>query len=147
LADGGYDVSDFRDIHPMFGTLGDADAVLRARNLGLQVIIDVVPSHLERAPLVHRSPRRRARIARAVALLLPRWRGRERRRTAEQLDQLLRPRYTAQPGSGRRARRPGQWYLHVRCGQPDLDWRSPDVLEGFDEILRFWFSKGVDGSG
>ena len=46
LADGGYDVSDFTDIHPMFGTLTDADAVLReARNLGLRVIIDVVPNH------------------------------------------------------------------------------------------------------
>ena len=46
MADGGYDVSDFSDIHPMFGTLADADAVLlKARDLGLRVIIDLVPNH------------------------------------------------------------------------------------------------------
>ncbi|HEY5183001.1 MAG TPA: alpha-amylase family glycosyl hydrolase, partial [Dermatophilaceae bacterium] len=46
MADGGYDVSDFRGIHPMFGTLEDADAVLReSRALGLRVIIDLVPNH------------------------------------------------------------------------------------------------------
>src|SRR3712207_1701115 len=46
MADGGYDVSDFRDIHPMFGTLADAEAVLtKALELGLKVIVDVVPNH------------------------------------------------------------------------------------------------------
>src|SRR5829696_5476381 len=46
MADGGYDVSDFRNIHPLFGTLADADEVLlKARDLGLRVIIDLVPNH------------------------------------------------------------------------------------------------------
>jgi len=41
---------------------------------------------------------------------------------------------------------PGQWYLHTFAPeQPDLNWRNPGVLEAFDDILRFWFDRGIDG--
>ena len=50
-------------------------------------------------------------------------------------------------GAGGRGRRePGQWYLHTfAVEQPDLDWTSPLVLDAFDDVLRFWFDRGVDG--
>jgi alpha-glucosidase len=146
MADGGYDVSDFRDIHPMFGTLDDADAVLReARSLGLRVIIDLVPNHtsdehpwftaaLAAAP---GSPERARYFFRdgqgpdgdeppnnwISAFGGPAW-----------------ERITEPDGS------PGQWYLHLFAPeQPDLDWSNPSVLDDFDDVLRFWFDRGVDG--
>ncbi|MEO6411757.1 MAG: glycoside hydrolase family 13 protein [Pedococcus sp.] len=146
MADGGYDVSDFRGIHPMFGTLEDADAVLReARALGLRVIIDLVPNHtsdqhpwflaaLASAP---GSPERARYFFRdgqgesgeeppnnwISAFGGPAW-----------------SRITDPDGS------PGQWYLHLFAPeQPDLDWSNQEVLADFDEVLRFWFDRGVDG--
>ncbi|TPG17389.1 glycoside hydrolase family 13 protein [Pedococcus bigeumensis] len=146
MADGGYDVSDFRGIHPMFGTLEDADAVLReARALGLRVIIDLVPNHtsdqhpwfLAALASVPGSPERARYFFRdgqgesgeqppnnwISAFGGPAW-----------------TRVTDADGS------PGQWYLHLFAPeQPDLDWSNEAVLDDFDEVLRFWFDRGVDG--
>ncbi|GAB3082868.1 glycoside hydrolase family 13 protein [Pedococcus soli] len=146
MADGGYDVSDFTDIHPMFGTLEDADAVLRdARALGLRVIIDLVPNHTsdqhpwflaalaggrgapERARYFFRDGRGDGGDEPPnnwiSAFGGPAW-----------------SRVTEPDGS------PGQWYLHLFAPeQPDLDWSNPDVLDDFDDVLRFWFDRGVDG--
>ncbi|GAA2731203.1 glycoside hydrolase family 13 protein [Pedococcus aerophilus] len=146
MADGGYDVSDFTDIHPMFGTLEDADAVLReARALGLRVIIDLVPNHtsdqhpwflaaLAGGPQAPERARYFFRDGRGEggdeppnnwisAFGGPAW-----------------SRVTEPDGT------PGQWYLHLFAPeQPDLDWGNPDVLDDFDDVLRFWFDRGVDG--
>jgi alpha-glucosidase len=146
LVDGGYDVSDFSDIHPMFGTLADADAVIeRAHELGLRVIIDVVPNHTS-----HRHP-----------WFIDALRGAP---GSPERDRYLfadgrGPNGVEPPnnwiscfgGSGwerviEADGRPGQWFLHTfALEQPDLNWRSPLVLEAFDRILRFWFDRGVDG--
>ena len=146
MADGGYDVSDFRDIHPMFGTLADADAVLReAHDLGLRVIIDLVPNHtsdqhpwflaaLAGGPQAPERARYFFRDGRGAdgeeppnnwisAFGGPAW-----------------TRVTEPDGS------PGQWYLHLFAPeQPDLDWTDAEVLGDFDEVLRLWFDRGVDG--
>ena len=146
MADGGYDVSDFRDIHPMFGTLDDADAVIReAHALGLRVITDLVPNHTSdqhpwfRAALEGKpgSPERARYFFRdglgADGELPPNnW--------ISAFGGSAWSRVEEPDGS------PGQWYLHsFAAEQPDLDWSNAQVLQDFDAILRFWFDRGVDG--
>ncbi|HET6825825.1 MAG TPA: glycoside hydrolase family 13 protein [Amnibacterium sp.] len=146
MADGGYDVSDYRDIDPRFGTLADADALIAdAHALGLRVITDMVPNHTsDRHPWF------------LAALAAPPG-------SPERARYLFRD--GRGPGGGEppnnwisafggsawtRIReadgRDGQWYLHTFAPeQPDLDWTDEAVLSDFDDILRFWFDRGVDG--
>ena len=129
MADGGYDVSDYCDIDPRFGTLADADALLAdAHALGLRVIVDLVANHTsERASVVRRRAGRRARLAGAAALLLPRRPGR-RRGAAERLDQRLR-RPRVDPVASRTADRGSGTCTLFAPEQPDLDWDEPAVRE------------------
>ncbi len=146
MADGGYDVSDFCGIHPMFGTLADSDAVVReAHELGLRVIIDIVPNHTSdqhpwfQAALAADpgSPERARYIFRDG-----------RGETGEEppnnwISCFGGPGWTrvTEPDG-----RPGQWYQHsFAAEQPDLNWANDDVLRAFDEIIRFWLDRGVDG--
>ena len=146
LADGGYDVADYRDVDPRFGTLEDFDALLEtAHGLGIRVIIDVVPNHTS-------SAHRWFREAVAAAPGDP-----------------ARSRYIFRDGKGAdgdqppnnwqsifggpawtRLKRPDgtpeQWYLHLfDAEQPDLDWTHQEVNDEFDDVLRFWLDRGVDG--
>ncbi|GAB2491418.1 glycoside hydrolase family 13 protein [Nocardiopsis aegyptia] len=146
LADGGYDVADYRDVDPRFGTLADFDALLAtAHELGLRVIIDVVPNHSSSA---HR------------------W---FREAVAAEPGSPARSRYIFRDGKGpdgeqppnnwnsifggpawTRLKRPDgtpeQWYLHLfDAEQPDFDWTSQEVHDEFDDVLRFWLDRGVDG--
>ena len=146
MADGGYDVSDYTDIDPRYGALADADALLReAHALGLKVIVDVVPNHSS-----DQHPWFRAALAAAPG-------------SPERARYLFRdgagPAGDQPPnnwiscfGGGAWERvtgadgEPGQFYMHMFAPeQPDLDWSNPEVLEAFDDILRFWFDRGVDG--
>ena len=140
--DHGYDVADYRDVDPLFGTLADFDAMLaKAHDLGLRVIVDLVPNHTsERARVVPRGAGRRAGLPRPGPLRLPRRRRARRRRAAEQLAvDLRRPRVDPR-------RRDGQWYLHMfDPTQPDLNWWNPEVGDEFESVLRFWLDRGVDG--
>lgn len=146
MADGGYDVSDFRGIHPMFGTLADADAVLqKARGLGLKVIIDVVPNHTsDQHPWFQDALRAGPGSPERDRYFFRDGRG-------ENGDEPPNNWISCFGGSGwervtEADGRPGQWYLHsFAVEQPDLNWRNQEVLEAFDEILRFWFDRGVDG--
>jgi alpha-glucosidase len=146
LADGGYDVSDHRDIHPMFGNLADADAVLaEAHRLGLKVIIDVVANHTS-----DQHPWFREALASAPGSAA---RARYFFRDGRGPDGELPPNnWISAFGGSAWSRvdepggRPGQWYLHLFAPeQPDLDWRDPEVGDLFDDVLRFWFDRGVDG--
>nr|WP_218860639.1 glycoside hydrolase family 13 protein [Petropleomorpha daqingensis] len=145
MADGGYDVSDYRDIDPRFGTLADADAlVAEAHALGLRVIIDLVANHTS---VEH--PWFRAAVAAG-----PGGRERDRYFFRDGRDGGDRPpndwisafggiawtRVQEPDGS------PGQWYLHLFAPeQPDLNWDDEGVRAEFDDVLRFWFDRGVDG--
>ena len=140
--DHGYDVADYRDVDPLFGTLADADAlVARAHELGLRVIVDLVPNHTSSE---HAVVPRRAGVARPAS--------------------PERARYLFRDGRGPTATEPpnnwgsvfggpawtrvpdGQWYLHLfDTSQPDLDWRNPEVGDEFESVLRFWLDRGVDG--
>ena len=90
-ADAGYDVADYRDVDPIFGTLADFDALLeRAHELGLKVIVDLVPNHSSDEHVWFQAALAAAPgLARARAVHLPRRPRRERRTAAEQLGVLL----------------------------------------------------------
>lgn len=146
LADGGYDVSDYRDIHPTFGTLEDAELLIsEALELGIRTIIDIVPNHVS-----SEHPWFRQALAAGPG-------------SAE------RERFWFHPGRGAGGDEmpthwisnfqgdtwtrtvnpdgtPGEWYLHLFTPeQPDLNWNHPDVRAEHEDILRFWFDRGVAG--
>ncbi|GIF17310.1 alpha-glucosidase [Actinoplanes tereljensis] len=129
-ADNGYDVADHRDVDPRFGTLADADALLSdAHALGLRVIIDLVPNHTSSAhPWFVAGQRDR--------YLFREGRGSEPPNNWQ----------SAFGGPAWTRVADGQWYLHLFAPeQPDLDWTNPEVRAEFEDILRFWFDRGVDG--
>ncbi|MER5970068.1 glycoside hydrolase family 13 protein [Streptomyces sp. NPDC002055] len=146
MADGGYDVADYRDIDPAFGTLADAQAVIEeAHALGLRVVIDIVPNH---------TSDRHAWFRQAVAEGpgSPA-RARYHFRDGKGADGELPPNnWRSVFGGGAWTRvtepdgTPGQWYLHLFAPeQPDLNWDNEEVRAEFESILRFWFDRGVDG--
>ncbi|WP_174533835.1 glycoside hydrolase family 13 protein [Micromonospora chalcea] len=140
-ADAGYDVADYRDVDPLFGTLADADKLIaEAKARGLRVIVDLVPNHTS-------SAHRWFEAAVAAAPGSPE-----------------RQRYVFRDGKGPDGAEPpndwvsvfggpawtrlpdGQWYLHLfDSGQPDLNWDNPEVRAEFLDVLRFWLDRGVDG--
>ncbi|MGH3323559.1 MAG: glycoside hydrolase family 13 protein [Streptomyces sp.] len=141
MADHGYDVADFREIDPQFGTEAEAEELIEeAHQYGLRVIPDIVPNHTSdqhewfRAALSDRpdGPERERYIFRAG-------RGPEGAEPPNDWRSVF--------GGAAWTRVPdGQWYLHLFAPeQPDLNWEHPEVRAEFEDILRFWFSRGVDG--
>ncbi|WP_282943726.1 glycoside hydrolase family 13 protein [Cellulomonas endometrii] len=144
--DAGYDVADYRDVDPLFGTLADFDAlVATARDLGVRVVVDIVPNHTSSAHAWFRaavaagpgSPERDRylfRDGRGPGGSLPpnNW------QSVFGGDAWTR--VTEADGQ------PGQWYLHLfDPTQPDLNWENPEVRDEFLDILRFWLDRGVAG--
>jgi alpha-glucosidase len=141
LADGGYDVDDYRDVDPKLGTLADFDEMCTAlREAGVKLIVDIVPNH---------SSNRHRWFQEALAA--PK-------------GSPERARYIFRDGRGPDGAEPpsdwqsifggpaweqvedGQWYLHLFAAeQPDLNWDNPEVREDFLTTLRFWSDRGVDG--
>ena len=146
MADAGYDVADYRAVEPRFGTLADAEAMVReAHDVGLRVLLDIVPNHssdrhawfteaLEAGP---GSPARERYLFRPG-------RGADGAEPPNAWQSVFGgpawERVTEPDGS------PGEWYLHLFAPeQPDLNWEHPDVRADFEKTLRFWFDRGVDG--
>jgi len=144
--DAGYDVADYCDVDPIFGTLDDFDTMEQAAHArGLRVIVDLVPNHTS------------SDHAWFIAAL------------ADGEGSETRARYMFRDGLGENGElppnnwqsvfggaawtrttnpdgTPGQWYLHLfDSSQPDLDWTNPWIRNEFREILRFWLRRGVDG--
>jgi alpha-glucosidase len=144
--DAGYDVADYCDVDGLFGTLGDFDTLLaRAHELGLRVLIDLVPNHssdqhkwFQAAVNSPAGSREREfyhfKDGRGENGELPpnNW-----------VSMFGGPAWTRlieKDGT------PGQWYLHLfDSSQPDLNWSNPEVQNAFEDILRFWLDRGVDG--
>ncbi|MER6348974.1 glycoside hydrolase family 13 protein [Streptomyces sp. NPDC001532] len=145
-ADGGYDVADHRAVDPMFGTLLDADALIRdAHRLGLRVIIDLVPNHCSDQ---HDWFRRALRDGPGSPL-----RDRFHFRPGRGADGAEPPNDWESVFGGPAWTRttdpdgtPGEWYLHLFAPeQPDFNWDSAAVRDEFRSVLRFWLDMGVDG--
>ena len=123
LADFGYDVSDYTDVDPVFGTLEDFDAlVAEAGERGLQVLMDIVPCH--------------------TSIEHPWFR--------EHPDWYIwadKPNnWAAAFGGSAWSARDGRFYLHsFYPEQPDLDWRNPEVVAAMQDVLRFWLDRGAAG--
>lgn len=141
LNDGGYDVADYCDINPAYGTLDEARALIaEAADHGIRVMVDLVPNHTSSE---HR------------------W---FQEALASGPDSVARDRYIFKDGRGPNGDEPptnwksvfggstwtrvpdGQWYLHLfDPTQPDLNWANPVVIEDFHAILRFWLDLGASG--
>ncbi|MBG6191179.1 alpha-glucosidase [Arthrobacter sp. CAN_A212] len=140
-ADAGYDVADYRDVDPLFGTLADFDSMLaEAHDSGMKVIVDLVPNHTS-------DEHDWFKAAKAAPVGSPE-----------------RDRYIFRDGKGSAGELPpnnwqsifggnawtrlddGQWYLHLfDTKQPDLNWDNPEVRAEMVSVLRFWLDRGVDG--
>jgi len=139
--DAGYDVADYCDVDPRFGTLADVDVLTAtAHDLGLKVIVDLVPNHTSwdhtwfRAALAAApgSPERERYLFRTG-----RNGGDEPPNNWNSV--FGGPAWT-------RVKDTDQWYLHLfDTSQPDLNWRNPEVPAMFEDVLRFWLDRGVDG--
>ncbi|MDR1808397.1 MAG: glycoside hydrolase family 13 protein [Propionibacteriaceae bacterium] len=141
LADGGYDVDDYRDVDPRIGSLADFDAMTATLHAaGLKVIVDIVPNH---------SSNRHRWFQEALAA---------------GPGSAARERYIFRDGKGPHGDEPptdwraafggstwtrvpdGQWYFHLFAPeQPDWNWDHPDVHQEFLDTIRFWSDRGVDG--
>lgn len=141
LADGGYDVADYRDVDPRIGTLEEFDRMVQAlHERGIHVIVDIVPNHSSN---LHEWFQEALAAGRGSA---------------------ARERYIFREGTGPDGSEPptdwvsvfgggawervedGQWYFHhFAVEQPDLNWSHPEVRADFVKTLRFWSDRGVDG--
>ncbi|WP_156463626.1 glycoside hydrolase family 13 protein [Curtobacterium sp. Leaf183] len=141
LADGGYDVADYRDVDPRLGTLDDFDQLVRTAHAhDVRIIVDVVPNHTSDQHAWFRA-------ALAAAPGSPE-RARYVFRQGSGPDGSLPPSdWVSNFGGSAWTRVPdGEWYLHLFAPeQPDLDWSNPSVRSDFEDTLRFWSDRGVDG--
>ena len=146
MADAGYDVADYRDIDPLFGTLADADKLIaRAHELDLRVIVDLVPNHSS-------DEHEWFKAALAAGPGSPE-RERYLFRDGKGENGELPPNdWQAIFGGNAWTRvsdadgNPEQWYLHLFDPKhPDFNWNNPEVRDEFVSILTFWLDRGVDG--
>jgi alpha-glucosidase len=137
-ADHGYDVADYVDVDPQFGTLADLDALIAdAHELGLRVTIDVVPNHTSSEhPWFRNALADPSHPDRARYVFRP---GRDGEPPNNWDSVFGGPAWTLDEATG-------DYYLHLFAPeQPDLDWHNPHVQADFEGILRFWLDRGVDG--
>lgn len=146
LADGGYDVADYRRIHPAFGDLAEAEALIReALALGIRTIIDIVPNHVS-----DRHPWFQAALAAGPGSPERErfWFRPGRGPAGEEMPTGWRSNFSGDTWTRTTDAdgTPGEWYLHLFSPQqPDLNWNHPDVRREHEDILRFWFDRGVAG--
>jgi alpha-glucosidase len=139
MADFGYDISDYNSIDPLFGTMADFDALIKAaHDRDLKVILDFVPNHTsDQHPWFQQSRASRDNPRRDWYI----WRDPEQPGVAPnnwlsefggsawEFDELT-----------------GQYYYHAFLArQPDLNWGNPAVRSAMYEVMRFWLRKGIDG--
>jgi alpha-glucosidase len=141
MTDHGYDVSDPRDVDPVFGTLGDFDALVRdAHERKIKINVDVVPNHFsDQHPWFQAALRAAAGSAERARFIFSEGRGEHGDQPPNNWPSVFGgPAWTRLPD--------GQWYLHLFAPeQPDLNWDNTDVIVEFAGIFRFWLERGVDG--
>ena len=144
--DHGYDVADYMDIEPDYGTLAQAETLIKeAHEFGIKLIVDIVPNHTSSDHVWFQAALKAAPGS------------------------VERNRYIFRDGKGANGDVPpnnweavfggpawkrvtesdgklGQWYLHLfAVEQPDLNWENPEVVAHLEDVLRFWLDRGVDG--
>lgn len=139
MIDFGYDVSDYCNIDPLFGSLADFDRlVASAHACGIRVILDFVPNHTsDRHPWFVESRELRSNPRRDWYI----WRD-------SKPDGSPPNNWLSQFGGSAWTldERSGQYYLHSFLReQPDLNWRNPSVRTAMYDVLRFWLNRGADG--
>ena len=144
--DHGYDVADYCDVDPLFGSLDDFDTLLAAAHeRGLKVTIDLVPNHcsdqhawFQAALAAAPGSPERARFGFRDG------RGESGDEPPTDVGSFFGgPAWTRVPEADGR---PGQWYFHLFARQqPDFNWENPEVGDEFERVLRFWLDRGVDG--
>jgi alpha-glucosidase len=147
-ADAGYDVADYRDVDPLFGTLADFDALLdRAHALGLRVVVDLVPNHSSDEHVWFQQALRTPPGSPERARYLFRdGRGADGSQPPNNWDSIFGGPAWTRLTPEQHGVDDGQWYLHLfDSKQPDLDWTNPEVRAEFEDVLRFWLDRGVDG--
>jgi alpha-glucosidase len=123
MHDFGYDVADYKDVDPVFGSLDDFDSlVAAARERGLRVLLDLVPCHTS---IEHPWFREH-----------PDW----------YIWSDAPNNWSSAFGGPAWSKLDGRYYLHsFYPEQPDLDWRNPEVVAAMQDALRFWIERGVAG--
>lgn len=139
MADFGYDITDYCNIDPLFGTLPDFDRLLQeAHRRGIKVILDFVPNHTsDQHPWFRESRSSRTNGKRDWYIWLD-----------GKADGEPPNNWVSQFGGSAWSfdSSTGQYYLHSFLSQqPDLNWRNPDVRDALFDVLRFWLNRGVDG--
>ena len=144
--DAGYDVSDYCDVDPLFGTLGDFDDMLAAAHArGIRVIVDLVPNHSsDQHEWFQQALAAAPRSAERARYMFRDGQGEHGELPPNNWDSVFGgPAWTRVVEADGT---PGQWYLHLfDSSQPDFDWSNEEVREEFRRILRFWLDRGVDG--
>ncbi len=146
LADGGYDVDDYRDVDPRIGTLAEFDQMIDAlHKRNIRVIVDIVPNHCGSNHVWFQAALRAGKGSPERDRFIFRdGRGENGELPPSDLASHFGPtgwtRIVEPDGT------PGQWYLHLFASeQPDFNWNNPEVQEDFLKTLRFWSDRGVDG--
>jgi alpha-glucosidase len=139
MADFGYDVSDYTDVDPLFGSLADFDALLAsAHDRGIRVLIDYVPNHTsDQHPWFVDSRASRTSAKRDWYV----WRDAKPDGSPPNnwISMFAGPAWEWDEATG-------QYYLHIFLKeQPDLDWRNPATRAAMFDVARFWLDRGVDG--
>jgi alpha-glucosidase len=139
MADFGYDISDYAGIDPLFGTMEDFDALVKAaHDSGLKIILDLVPNHTsDQHPWFIESRSSRDNPKRDWYI----WRD-------SRPDDGVPNNWLSEFGGSAWTHdaATGQYYYHAFLSQqPDLNWRNPRVRQAIYEVMRFWLRKGVDG--
>ncbi len=138
MKDFGYDVSDYRDVDPMFGTLGDLrDLIGRAKGRGIRIVLDLVANHSsDEHPWFVEARSSRSSPRHGWYLWVPdgprppnNWKAIFELGSAWHRNYATCERYL------------GTFTRH----QPEFDWRNPEVREAFYDVMRYWFDLGVDG--
>lgn len=147
LHDGGYDVADYRSIDSRLGTLEDVDTLLHeAHARGMRVLMDIVPNHTSSEhPWFQEALRAGPGSSAWDRYVIREGSGARGERPPNNWRSVFHgDGWTPMPGSD--GQPSGWWYLHLfDTTQPDLNWEHEEVRAEFDDILRFWFDRGIDG--
>ncbi len=138
LKDWGYDVSDYRGVHPDLGDLAAFDRLIKqAHRRGIRIILDLVPNHTSDQHQWFRESRSsRSNPKRDWYIWKP---GAPDKPPNNWVSIFGGPAWKYDPATG-------EWYLHLFFeSQPDLNYRNPEVIAAMHDVIRFWLDRGADG--